>query len=615
MANDLRPDERQRLAAGRLLSFVVQEGQEVRALVYLGLPRDGRGASFRMASLAPDLEEELRERQQVFLGHLASLAALALAAALALLPREGERTAPPEGALHAYEQAMEQLRDQGEEMSARHEAERRRMEEAIREKEALVRAGELTAGIAHEVRNGLGTIVGYARLLERTSLPEDPAAAARAIREECETLETVVRRFTDFVKMERLQLGDTDLARLLARVVAREQRAREEVRTRLVGLDAPLVVRADEELLERAFENVVRNAVEAAAGGGRRVEVSAGRAPGRSRSGSTTTAPASPRTTPARSGPSTRPGPEASGSGYRWPGRSSCSTVAPWSSPGGLQSGSGSSCFFPPPGLNLNRALRRVASDGDGAIGVVGSGASNLLKTIDLLADAPRGTGIASNGGDMANDALVPRRPDRGFSLVEMLIVVLIVAIMAAVAFPNIAGYLRNYKIRGAAQGVAGELQTARSKAIMTNTNAGPGVVGGVSFVVVDADSYRFVQEDMLADVAAGTIAAGSELSRSRTCPWECVSSWRRAPARDRRSGSTASAATDPAAGGACAPTVAAPCAPADALRCNREAGANYFAADDVTMQGGLVLTLLEETTGLRRTVRLAPGGRVLPQP
>jgi signal transduction histidine kinase len=275
VAHDLRPDERQRLGAGRTRSLVAQQGDEVRAFVYIALPRGGRGASFRMASPAPDLEQELSERQQVFAGHLASLAALAVAAALVLLPREGERSAPPVAALHAYEQAMEQLRDQGEEMSARHDAEKRRMEEAIREKEALARAGELTAGIAHEVRNGLGTIVGYARLLERASLPEDPAAAARAIREECETLETVVRRFTDFVRLERLQLGDTDLSRLLARVVAREQRAREEVRTRLVGLDAPLVVRADEELLERAFENVVRNAVEAAAGGGRHVELSA----------------------------------------------------------------------------------------------------------------------------------------------------------------------------------------------------------------------------------------------------------------------------------------------------------------------------------------------------
>jgi signal transduction histidine kinase len=271
----LQPEQRKHLAAGRPLSVVAQDGPVVRALVYLPVRGAGEGVSLRLAAPAPDLEEELRERQQVFLGHLASLAALALATALVLLPRDPEPAAPPVGALNAYEQAMERLRDRGEEMTARHEAERQRMEEAIREKEALARAGELTAGIAHEVRNGLGTIVGYARLLERSALAEDPAAAARSIREECETLETVVRRFTDFVKLERLQLGDTDLARLLARVVAREARAREEVRTRLSGLDAPLVVRADEELLERAFENLVRNAVEAAAAGGRHVEVSA----------------------------------------------------------------------------------------------------------------------------------------------------------------------------------------------------------------------------------------------------------------------------------------------------------------------------------------------------
>ncbi len=277
VAHRLRPEQRTSLADGSLLCVVAQDGPAVRALVYLPLPG---GGALRLASPAPDLEDELRERQQVFLGHLASLAALLLAAALVLLPREAEPGTPPDGALQAYEQAMERLRDRGEEMTQRHEAERRRMEDAIREKDALVRAGELTAGIAHEVRNGLGTILGYARMLERASLSEDPASAARAIREECETLETVVRRFTDFVKLERLQLGQSDLARLLARVVARERRAHEEVQARLVGLDAPLVVHADEELLERAFENLVRNAVEAAAAAGRHVEVSAREADG-----------------------------------------------------------------------------------------------------------------------------------------------------------------------------------------------------------------------------------------------------------------------------------------------------------------------------------------------
>ena len=65
-----------------------------------------------------------------------------------------------------------------------------------------------------------------------------------------------------------------------------------------------------------------------------------------------------------------------------------------------------------------------------------------------------------------------------GLTLVEMIIVIAIIAIMAAVAIPQIAGYLRNYKVRGAAQQVAGEMQQARAKAIMGNVNAGLIAVG-----------------------------------------------------------------------------------------------------------------------------------------
>jgi len=77
-----------------------------------------------------------------------------LAGALVLLPRAAEPSAPPDGALNAYEQAMERLRDHGEEMTARHEAERRRMEEAIRESEALARA-VLEFGRRYDARRGI----------------------------------------------------------------------------------------------------------------------------------------------------------------------------------------------------------------------------------------------------------------------------------------------------------------------------------------------------------------------------------------------------------------------------------------------------------------------------
>ena len=79
---------------------------------------------------------------------------------------------------------------------------------------------------------------------------------------------------------------------------------------------------------------------------------------------------------------------------------------------------------------------------------------------------------------------------ERGFSLVEAVVAVAIIMIMAAVALPNISGYLRNYKLRGSAQDVSGEMQASRSKAIMSNTN------NGVFFAVVDADSYRWVMAD-----------------------------------------------------------------------------------------------------------------------
>ena len=45
------------------------------------------------------------------------------------------------------------------------------LEEQLRLKDSLARVGELTAGIAHEFRNGLATIHGYSRLLDLDALP------------------------------------------------------------------------------------------------------------------------------------------------------------------------------------------------------------------------------------------------------------------------------------------------------------------------------------------------------------------------------------------------------------------------------------------------------------
>jgi prepilin-type N-terminal cleavage/methylation domain-containing protein len=200
----------------------------------------------------------------------------------------------------------------------------------------------------------------------------------------------------------------------------------------------------------------------------------------------------------------------------------------------------------------------------------------------------------STRGGD-ARECLDGRR-ESGFTLIEMLIVVAIIAVMAAVALPSIGQYIRNYKIRSAAQAVAGELQRARGKAISTNTNS------GVSFFVVDSDSYRFVQEDVtgveprstLYDLPIGVSFVVATAPNSGPS------------IRFNRLGGYCNPGV-----GSCAGAFVDPCG-VDAARCTTNAGSNFFAPQ---ADGTLVVTLREQATNLQRTVSIAPGGRVLPQP
>lgn len=255
VAHALGPDALRRVLGGEVLTLGPVSGSQPRLLTYASVSLQGRPGVARLAAAVPDLVEDLQQGRGLVLGHAVSLTLLAIIAAVAFFPRI-EREAPtPGGVLDAYQEAVGLLRERGE-----------RLEQQIRDAAPLVRAGELTSGIAHEVRNGLGTIAGYARLIERGGAPADTSEAARAIRLECETLETVVRRFVDFVKHEELHPAPFDARRLLSRVAAREERSRPGRAIEVQAGDTVLV--ADEEMLERAVENLVRNARDAAGSGG-----------------------------------------------------------------------------------------------------------------------------------------------------------------------------------------------------------------------------------------------------------------------------------------------------------------------------------------------------------
>ncbi len=133
------------------------------------------------------------------------------------------------------------------------------LEEQLRLKEALARLGELTAGLAHEFRNGLATIHGYGRLLEPQTLPEQARTCVEGIRAETASLGEVVTNFLRFARPEQLTLAPVDLRSVIARAIEDVPGAADAVR---VEGDFP-TVNGDDVLLRRAFGNLFRNSLEA----------------------------------------------------------------------------------------------------------------------------------------------------------------------------------------------------------------------------------------------------------------------------------------------------------------------------------------------------------------
>jgi len=137
------------------------------------------------------------------------------------------------------------------------------LEEQLRTKDSLARLGELTAGIAHEFRNGLATIHGYSRLLVLEKLPPDYRPYVQGIRDETEALRQVVTNFLNFAKPTELTLAAVAL-RGLAERAAEEVRSEAVLRGGEVSVSGQFgTVQGDEVLLRQAFSNLCRNALEA----------------------------------------------------------------------------------------------------------------------------------------------------------------------------------------------------------------------------------------------------------------------------------------------------------------------------------------------------------------
>ncbi len=131
--------------------------------------------------------------------------------------------------------------------------------------DSLAQLGEMAAGVAHELRNGLATIGGYVDLAGRQ--PSAAVSHLGEIRRETDQLARVVDDFLAFARPGTARPEPVDFAALLARVAEHPSFEGCTIELRLAPASPSLT--GDPQLLERALRNLVTNAIEAERRAGR----------------------------------------------------------------------------------------------------------------------------------------------------------------------------------------------------------------------------------------------------------------------------------------------------------------------------------------------------------
>ena len=141
-----------------------------------------------------------------------------------------------------------------------------RLREQVALKRNLESLGEMSAGLAHEFKNAMAALHGYAQFLQSIDSDEQGKAAADALLQEVRSLSEMITAFLNFARPQPLQLEDLNLNELITECARELTPLFEKRRVELVikaFSSASIEVQADTRMLRQALLNLLRNATEA----------------------------------------------------------------------------------------------------------------------------------------------------------------------------------------------------------------------------------------------------------------------------------------------------------------------------------------------------------------
>ncbi len=146
----------------------------------------------------------------------------------------------------------------------------RRAQSQLYHSQLLANLGEMTAGIAHEVNNPLGSILLYSELLLAGETSPQTRRDLRVIHDEAKRAARVISDLLTYSRRGNRQVRRIDLNRVLEKVVQMRNypESVRNIATTTDFQDSPLTVRGDSSQLNQLFMNLVLNAEEALAGQG-----------------------------------------------------------------------------------------------------------------------------------------------------------------------------------------------------------------------------------------------------------------------------------------------------------------------------------------------------------